>query len=173
MALQEPGSLTFTHRIPKSPQEEPNMSFVNRHARVLVVAVSCLGVGAGASAIASAGAGTTPTASAARPAKLAAHRGWQRELRRTVHGEFVIHTKKGFQTVTFDRGVVGSVAGDVLTLREGTKTASYKTATLTIAADARVRNNRQRATLSSVKPGERAVVIQGPARTLVLARAAK
>jgi hypothetical protein len=173
MALQEPGSLTFTHRIPKSPQEEPNMSFVNRHARVLVVAVSCLGVGAGASAIASAGAGTTPTASAARSAKLAAHRGWQRELRRAVHGEFVIHTKKGFQTVTFDRGVIGSVAGDVLTLREGTKTASYKTVTLTIAADARVRNNRQRATLSSVKPGERAVVIQGPARTLVLARAAK
>jgi hypothetical protein len=149
------------------------MSFVNRHARVLAVAVSCLGVGAGASAIASAGASTTSTHSATPAANVAAHKGWQRELRRAVHGEFVIHTKKGFETVTFDRGVVESVSGDVLTLREGTKTATYKTVTLTIPANARVRNNRQRATLATLKPGERAQIIQGPAHTLVVARAAK
>jgi hypothetical protein len=149
------------------------MSFVNRHARVLAVAVSCLGVGAGASAIAGAGASTTSTQGAAPAAKVAAGKGWQRELRRAVHGQFVIHTKKGFETVTFDRGVVESVSGDVLTLREGIKAATYRTVTLTIAANARVRNNRQRSTLAALKPGERAQVIQGPARTLVVARAAK
>ena len=149
------------------------MSLVNRHAKILAVAVSCLGVGAGASAIAGAGASTPSTQSPAPAAKAAARKGWPRELRRAVHGEFVIHTKKGFETVTLDRGVVESVSGDVLTLREGTKAATYKTVTLTIAANARVRNNRQRSTLATLKAGERAQVIQGPARTLVVGRAAK
>jgi hypothetical protein len=149
------------------------MSFVTRHARILAVAVSCLGVGAGASAIASAGANTASSPHTAKPAAKVARSGWQRRLRRAVHGEFVIHTKKGFETVTFDRGVVASVSGDVVTLREGTKTATYKTVTITVPAGARVRNNRQRSTLSTLKPGERAEIVQGLARTLVLARAAK
>jgi hypothetical protein len=149
------------------------MSFVTRHARVLAVAVSCLGVGAAASAIASAGASTTATKAATPAAKVAAGKGWRREFRRAVHGELVVHTKNGFETVTFDRGVVESVSGDVLTLREGTKTATYKTVSITVPAGARVRNNRERSSLATVKPGERAEVIQGPAHTLVVARTAK
>jgi hypothetical protein len=148
------------------------MSFVTRHARVLALAVSCLGVGAGASAIASAGASTTSTPGAKSAAKVRRQAG-RGELRRAVHGEFVIHTKKGFETVALDRGFVQAVNGDVLTLHEGTKTATYKTVTLTLASSARVRNNRQRSSLSTLKPGERVQVIQGPAHTLVVARAAK
>jgi hypothetical protein len=171
--LQARGSLISTHEFHVPLKEETEMSFVTRHARVLALAVSCLGVGAGASAIASAGASTTATKTATPAAKVAARQGWQRELRRAVHGELVIHTKKGFETVTFDRGVVQSVSGDVVTLREGIKTATYKTVAITVPASARVRNNRQHSTLSTLKPGERAEIVQGPAHTLVVARAAK
>jgi hypothetical protein len=143
------------------------MSFVKRHVRVLTVAVGCLGLGAGASAIASAGASTTPST-----ATHAGHRGARAELRRAVHGDVVVYTKQGFKTITFDRGFVQSVHGDVLTLREGTKNATYKTVTLTIPSTARVRNNGQRSTLSTLTSGEHVGVIQGVARTIVIARSA-
>ena len=86
-----------------------------------------------------------------------------------VHGDLVVPTKTGFAKATLDRGFVQSVSGTQLTLREGTKTSTYKTVTLTIPAGARVRDNRQAATLSDLKPGQRALVLQGPKRTLVVA----
>lgn len=150
------------------------MSLITRHARTLAVAVGCLGVGAGASAIASAGASTTSTNHAATPAaKVARQRGLRGDLRRAVQGEFVIHTKKGFETVSFERGFVQSVSGDALTLREGTKKATYKTVTITIPSGARVRNNGQASTLSSLTAGEHVGVLQGPAHTWVVARTVK
>ena len=152
------------------------MSFVKRHGRTLAVAVSCLGVGAGASAIASAGASTTSSSKAATPAAKTARlkaRGLRGEMRRAVQGEFVIHTKTGFETVSFERGFVQSVSGDSLTLREGTKNASYKTVTVTIPSGSRVRNNGHAAALSSLTAGEHVGVLQGPAHTWVVARAAK
>ncbi len=150
------------------------MSFIHRHARTLAVAVSCLGVGAGASAIADAGASTTSTTHATKPAAKAA---WARDrrglLRRAVQGQLVIHTKKGFETVSFERGYVQSVSGDSLTLREGTKNATYKTVTLTIPSSARVRNNGAASSLSALTSGEHVGVIQGPANTWVVARSVK
>lgn len=132
------------------------------------VAVSCAAVGAGASVIANAGAST----SSAGPAHAATRAGHARRalLRRAVHGEVVLATKSGFATVIFDRGTVKSVAGRQLTLTEGTKKQTYKTVTLTIPSNARVRDNRQPATLSSVKAGQRVAVITAPKRTLVIAR---
>jgi hypothetical protein len=62
------------------------------------------------------------------------------------------------------------VNGQQLTITEGTAKASYKTVTLTIPAGARVRDNRQKASLSDVKAGQRVIVIQAPKRTLVIAR---
>lgn len=90
-----------------------------------------------------------------------------------MHGDVVVHTPHGFATVTLDRGVVKSVSGDRLTLTEGTPKATYKTVTLTVPSTARVRDNRQKATMSSVKPGQRVIVAKLPRRTVVIARTPK
>jgi sarcosine oxidase gamma subunit len=63
------------------------------------------------------------------------------------------------------------VEGQQLTLREGTKTATYKTVTLTIPNDAKVRVNGRAASLADVQPDQRAVVVQGPNVTRVFAAA--
>jgi hypothetical protein len=155
------------------------MSFIRRHSRLLLVAVSCAVLGAAASAIAGAGA-TTPAktshganAAGATRAKAAGRsvraRGLRRFAARAVHGDLVVHTQSGFVTVTFDRGKVDSVNGQQLTITEGTKKASYKTVTLTIPSNATVRANRQTASLSGLKPGQRVAVLEGPKRTLVIA----
>jgi hypothetical protein len=94
----------------------------------------------------------------------------RRLLGRAVHGDLVLAGKSGFQTVTFDRGFVQSVSGQQLTINEGTKKATYKTITLTIPADARVRDDGTKSTLGSLKPGQHVLVVQGPKRTLVIAR---
>jgi hypothetical protein len=148
------------------------MAFVRKHLKLIGVAASCAAIGAGASAIASAGAASTSSQSHAlrsthgRP-------GLRRALARAVHGDLIVATKSGFATVTIDRGFVQSVSGQRLTLREGTKTATYGTVTLTLSGSARVRDNGHKATLADVKPGQRALVLRGPKRTLVLARNAR
>jgi hypothetical protein len=148
------------------------MSHIRRHTPLLLAAVCCVAAGAGASVIAGAGAATK--ASTASHAHAHAHKAKQHGLRRiaarTVHGSFVVHTKAGFRTVTIDRGVVDSVAGDQLKITEGTPKASYKTVTLTIPATARIRDDKQKASLSSVKAGQRVLVLVAPQRTLVIAR---
>jgi len=142
---------------------------MKNHIKMLAVAASCTAIGAGASVIANAGAASThPTAPTGQSTRV--HRaGLRRALRRAVHGDLAVPTKTGFATVTFDRGFVQSVTGQQLTLREGTKTSTYKTVTLTIPAGAHVRDNMQAATLSDLKPGQRALVLQGPRQTLVVA----
>ncbi|HZU39737.1 MAG TPA: hypothetical protein VE992_01725, partial [Solirubrobacteraceae bacterium] len=87
-----------------------------------------------------------------------------------VHGELVVATRQGFKTIVLDRGFVDSVSGNALVIREGTRKATYRTLTLTIPAGARVIDNRQPATLSQLTPGEHVLVVQGPQRTLVVAR---
>jgi hypothetical protein len=84
-----------------------------------------------------------------------------------------VRTADGFATVTFERGKVDSVSGQQLTITEGTRKATYKTVTVTVPADAVVRDNRQKATLSDVKPGQRVLVLAGPKRTYVIARTPK
>jgi len=142
------------------------MSVIRRHSRLMLVAVSCAVIGAGASAIASAGASTTAPARSAHPGLRAGRFHW---AHRAVQGEMVVKTKQGFVTVSFERGKVDSVNGQQLTLTEGTKTASYKTVTLTIPASARIRDNRKPATLSDLSPGQRVIVITAPKRTFVIA----
>ena len=151
------------------------MSSICRHWRVLAVAVCCVALGAGVSAIATAGATTSTTSAsggsghaAGKRARLRA-RGLRR-LTRAVQGSAVVHTKNGFATVTFARGKVNAVSGNQLTIAEGTRTATYKTVTLTIPANAVVRDDRRTATLSAVKTGQRVLVLQAPKRTYVIAR---
>jgi hypothetical protein len=54
-----------------------------------------------------------------------------------------VATTTGFATVTLDRGFVQSVNRQQLTIREGTKTTTYKTVMLTIPSNAVVRDNRR------------------------------
>ncbi|HEX3832022.1 MAG TPA: hypothetical protein VHW04_08635 [Solirubrobacteraceae bacterium] len=150
------------------------MSHILKHSRLLLVAVCCVAVGAGASVIAGAGAATSTKTNATGHRS---HNGRKGGLRRValhaVHGDVVMHTKAGFRTVTFDRGVVDSVAGQRLKITEGTPKATYKTVTLAIPANAVVRDDKQKSSLSSVNAGQRVLVVTAPNRTLVIARTAR
>jgi len=150
------------------------MSSIRRHWRLLAVAVCCGALGAGVSAIATAGAATSTASTSggsshprAKQARIRA--GALRRLTRAVQGSAVVHTKDGFATVSFARGKVEAVNGNQLTIAEGTRTATYKTVTLTIPANAVVRDDRRAATLSAVKTGQRVLVLQAPRRTYVIA----
>jgi hypothetical protein len=148
------------------------MSFVSKHAKLLITAVCCLAVGAGASAIATAGASTSSHAGAGRAqaALAGARAGALRRLaRRTVHANLVVATRTGFANATLDRGKVDSVSGRQLTMTEGTKASSYKTVSMTIPSGARIRDNRQLAAMSAIKPGQRVIVLQAPRHTFVFA----
>lgn len=151
------------------------MSLLRRNSRLVMVALSCVALGAGASAIASAGAATGSSSTTAAQGGLHGVRatGLRRLSRRTVQGALVVATKQGFVNVTFERGKIDSVSGPQLTITEGTSKMSYKTVTLTIPADARIRDNRQTATMSDLKVGQRVVVLQAPKRTFVIAHTPK
>jgi hypothetical protein len=152
------------------------VSHILKHSRLLLVAICCAALGAGASVIAGAGATTSAPAhaktnqKASRGARAKQRGGLRRIALRAVHGDVVVHTKAGFRTVTFDRGVVDSVSGQQLKITEGTPKAAYKTVTLTIPANARVRDDRQKSSLASVKTGQRVLVVRAPQRTLVITR---
>ena len=147
------------------------MTYLRKHLRLVLVAASCVAIGAAGSAIATAGAASTSPAPTAKTAK-ATH---PRRLlaRRAVHGDLVVATKTGFATVTFDRGFVQLVDGQQLVIREGTRKATYKTVTLTIPSSAKVRDNGETSTLSSLRIGQRVAVLQGPKQTWVVARTPK
>ncbi len=152
------------------------MSFLRKHLKLLTIGAVCAAAGAGASAIATAGAAgtTTATTSSSTGSTAAKHPAVRRALmRRAVQGSVVVATKSGFETVTFNRGFVQSVSGNQLTIREGTKKATYKTVTLTIPSGATVRDNGQAASLSQLTQGQRVGVLQGPKRTAVVARTPK
>ena len=151
------------------------MTYLRKHLKLVTVAVACVAIGAAGSAIATAGAagsGTTTTSSTTASAPRARGAGARALERRAVHADVVVATKSGFATVTIDRGFVQSVSGQQLTIREGTKKATYKTVTLTIPSNAKVRDNRQASTLSAVTSGQRVAVVQAPQRTWVIARTA-
>jgi hypothetical protein len=85
-----------------------------------------------------------------------------------VHSEAVVPNEKGgFDTVTMDRGTFSSLSGQQLTITEGTKSATYKTATLTIPSDATVYRNGEKAALSDIKSGDSVTVMQGASGTVV------
>jgi hypothetical protein len=140
------------------------VSFIRKHSRLTIVAVACALVGAGASAIATAGAVSSSPTNAHHA------RGHRPLLARSVHGQAVVATRTGFVTITFDRGFVQSVSGQQLTIREGTRTRTYKTVTLSVPTNARVRDDGSPGSLSDVKSGQRVAVVQGPNRTWVIAR---
>jgi hypothetical protein len=91
-----------------------------------------------------------------------------------VHSDTVVPNEKGgFDTVTMDRGMFSSLSGDQLTITEGTKSATYKTVTLTIPSNATVRRNGEKADLSDLKAGDEVLVVQSPNGTVVAAHDAQ
>jgi hypothetical protein len=85
-----------------------------------------------------------------------------------VHSDMVVPNQKGgFDTITMDHGSFSSLSGDKLTITEGTKTATYKTVTLTIPSSATVRRNDQAAQLSDLKSGDTVLIAQSPNGTVV------
>ena len=124
-------------------------------------------------------AASSPSTSSAAPAKAKqagpnGRRGPFRQLRRAVHADLVVPTKDGkFVNLTVDRGIVQKVEGNSLTLREGTKNATYKTITIDLPSNAVVRIKRKAGKLSDVKAGQHAMIVRGPQRTAVIVRDAK
>ena len=85
-----------------------------------------------------------------------------------VHSESVVPNEKGgFDTVTMDRGTFSSLSGEQLTIAEGTKSATYKTVTLTIPSVATVYRNGEKAALSDIKSGDTVTVVQSRSGTVV------
>src|SRR5207248_9766977 len=87
---------------------------------------------------------STSTSASAGPCAPAGHNGKRRgplgRLRRAVHADLFVPAKGGkFVDVTLDRGVVQQVSSGSITLKEGTKTATYKTVTLALPSDVAVR----------------------------------
>ena len=90
-----------------------------------------------------------------------------------VHAELVFPDRNGgFKTVTLDRGVVDSVSGDQLVVKEGTEKSGFRTVTLTIPGDARIRRGGEQAQLSDLQAGDRVAVISVGDKTMVKARPA-
>ncbi|MEA2390989.1 MAG: hypothetical protein QOK31_1098 [Solirubrobacteraceae bacterium] len=91
--------------------------------------------------------------------------------RMAVHEDEVVLNKAGtaFITATEDNGIVQSVSGDQLTLKEGTKTVTYKTVTVTVPSGAKVYRNGATAQLSDLKAGDHAHVSQSSDGAVVFA----
>ena len=147
-------------------------------AKVGGVVGACAALGAAGAYVGDAASAPSTSSAATPKAKPAGpngqRRGQFRKLRRAVHADLVVPTKDGkFANVTVDRGFVEKVDGNSLTLREGTKTATYKTITLVIPSNAVVRIKRKAGKLSDIKAGQHAMVVKGPQRTLVIVRDAK
>src|SRR5262249_11090910 len=145
-----------------------------------VGAVGALG-GGGAGIAASSASSPAPTRAAGAPAAIAHGPGPQFGLGPLadaagppVHSENVVPNKTGgFDTVTMDRGSFSSLSGDKLTITEGTKSATYKTLTLTIPSGASVSRNGEAAKLSDLKSGDTVMVAQSPNGTDVAAHDAQ
>ena len=144
-------------------------------AKVGGVIGACAALGAAGAYVGDAVSAPSTSSAATAKAKPAGPNGQRRgplgRLRRAVHADLVVPTKDGkFVNVTIDRGFVEKLDGNSLTLREGTKQATYKTLRLDIPSDAVVRIKRKPGKLSDIKTGQHAMVVHGPKRTLVIVR---
>jgi hypothetical protein len=149
--------------------------------RMGAVGAVCALVGGAAGIAASSASSPTPTKAAGAPAVTVQGPGPQFGLGPLadaagppVHSENVLPNKKGaFDTLTMDRGSFSSLSGEKLTITEGTKTATYKTLTLTIPSGASVTRNGVAAKLSDLKSGDTVMVAQSPQGTDVAAHDAQ
>ena len=114
-----------------------------KHKQAMFAAMACIVIGAMAGIVGSAAAPSkSKSASKARPGRQAGPARHACTGRRCTRSRSCSNkAKDGFITVTDDDGIVESVSGDQLTIKEGTKTLTYKTVTLTIPSGAKVKRN--------------------------------
>ena len=87
-----------------------------------------------------------------------------------IHAEYVVPARDNtFKTITFDRGTITGVDGSTVHLREGTKTATYKTVDITLGNDAIVWVNGHKASVGDLKADQKARITQRPKGTFVFA----
>jgi hypothetical protein len=148
--------------------------------KAAVTGAACVAIGAAAGIV---GASAAPSSKSAQPAapKLLPYgaRGRHPGLGRfrggplgpAVHATAVVPNKAGtgFITVTEDMGIVQSVSGDKLTIKEAVGKLTYKTVTLSIPSGATVIRNFSTAALSALKSGDRVRVEQSSEGTDVFA----
>ncbi|MCW3064178.1 MAG: hypothetical protein JWN32_1350, partial [Solirubrobacterales bacterium] len=144
----------------------------SRLKRPAIVGAVCAALAAGgivATAAARSGHSTRSAHSTSTTAATAPHDGPHGGF--AVHAEEVVLNKAGtaFITQTEDSGTVSSVSGDQLAIKEGTKTVTYKTVTLTIPSGAGVYRNGAKATLPDLKTGDQVRVTQSSDGTTVFA----
>ncbi len=160
------------------------MKRTSRRWSAIAVSAACLAAGAGAAMAAGAvwpANGTAASGTTAKTAKAGkhpghkAHHGQRAEklLRRAVHLEAVVPTRTGFAKLTSDRGVVTAIAGNQVTLTEGTKQKAYGSLVIVVPAGARVRVGGRTGSLSDVKVGMRVRIVSIDGKTRVIARAVK
>lgn len=143
-------------------------------SRNLLLATTCTVAGAvgafGISAISSSAKGGGQHRGSRPAAKMHGVR-----LGHAVRIEAVVAQRGGtFATVSSARGVVKSVAGDQLTITEGTRKATYQDETFTVPADAKIRRRgTPDATLADLQAGDRVGISQRPNRFVVIAAPAR
>lgn len=89
-----------------------------------------------------------------------------------VHSESVVPNADGtgFDTVTSDAGVLKSVDGNTIHIKEGTDKATYKDdVAIDVGSDPTVIRNHERAALSDLKADDHVRVIKAPKGTFVIA----
>jgi hypothetical protein len=90
-----------------------------------------------------------------------------------VHSVSLVPDKAGtsFITLTSDRGTVKSVdsAGATITIQEGTKSATYKTLTLSVPSGAKVMRDGKTASLGEIKPEDNVSLSSSSEGTTVFA----
>ena len=90
-----------------------------------------------------------------------------------VHSETIVPNADGtdFITITADAGVLKSVDGNTLHIKQGTDKATYKDdAAIDVGASPTVVRNHEKAALSDLKEGDHVRIIQGtPKGTVVIA----
>jgi hypothetical protein len=141
---------------------------ITKGSAMLLCGAALGGAGGYAASASGASASSNPHA-AARTRKA---QGAQARLRRAVSLTAIIPTGGGhFAVLTEERGTFVSTSGTSLTLQEGTTKAQYKTVTIPLGGDPVVRLARRTSSLSSLTAGDRLLIVQGPRRTTVIARA--
>lgn len=154
------------------------MSLSSRTRRTTALLLSGAAIGAaGGYAVSASGAGrpapTARTRQGSGNATTARAKGRIARLKRAVSLTAVVPGRDGkFSTISIARGTLVGVTAQQLTLREGTPRASYKTVSLTVRSNVTVRLSKQPSTLSALSPGDRVAVVQGPRKTIVVARPA-
>lgn len=143
-----------------------------KRLKYLVVAVACVVIGAMAGIASGSAATSHHRAHSASSGSAGGPSGMGPGGPPAVHSVSVVPNKEGteFETITMDSGEVQSVSGQEVTLTEGTKSATYKTVTLTIPADATVELDGKTAQLGELKSGDHAIVRESSSgKTTVMA----